>query len=262
MTLFGEEIALRDSIPAIYRRVDKLVGTVRAQMREGDVLLLCADHGFQSFRRQVHLNNWLLEHGYLAVKSKLSRATTSVPNSYVDWSKTRAYSVGLGMVYVNQQGREKHGIVAEQDVPALLAEIQREFLASVDPQTGVRVGRSAHVTADIHQGPFLDREADLLLGFEADYRVSWITTSGGLEIRQDEQGVYVPGPWVSDNNKNWSGDHVSVDPELVKGMFFCSVPLEIPEGGLDLRHVAPTVLELSGVPIPAEYDLPALERRN
>ena len=32
---------------------------VRERLGPDDVLILCADHGFQSFRRQVHLNNWL-----------------------------------------------------------------------------------------------------------------------------------------------------------------------------------------------------------
>lgn len=258
---FGQATPLSDAIPAIYRQVDALVGEVRRQLRPEDVLILCADHGFQSFRRQVHLNNWLLEKGYLAVKPKLSKGTAVMPDFYVDWSKSRAYSIGLGMVYVNQKGREKGGIVEPSDVPALLESIASDFKEYVDPATGQRIGRSAHVTADIHHGPYLDREADLMLGFEAGYRVSWITTSGGLDLVKDEAGAWVAAPSISDNDKNWSGDHVSVDPELVQGLFFSSVPLTVPEGGLDLRHIAPTALSLLGVPIPAEYDLPPLERR-
>lgn len=258
---FGQATALSDAIPAIYRQVDLLVGEVRALLRPQDVLILCADHGFQSFRRQVHLNNWLLERGYLAVKPKLSKSTAVMPDFYVDWSKTRAYSIGLGMLYVNQKGREKGGTVEPSDVPALLESIARDFKEYVDPDTGVRIGRTAHVTSAIHQGPYLDREADLMLGFEAGYRVSWITTSGGLELVKDEGGAWVPAPSISDNDKNWSGDHVSVDPELVQGLFFSSVPLQVPEGGLDLRHIAPTVLAMLGVGVPTECDLPPLRRR-
>jgi predicted AlkP superfamily phosphohydrolase/phosphomutase len=258
---FFGRTALSESIPEIYRQVDALVGEVRSLLRPEDVLILCADHGFQSFRRQVHLNNWLLEKGYLAVKPKLSKGTVVMPDFYVDWSKTRAYSIGLGMVYVNQKGREKGGIVEPADVPALLESIARDFEEYVDPDTGRRIGRTAHVTSQIHAGPYLDREADLMLGFEAGYRVSWITTSGGLDLVKDEAGAWIPAPSISDNDKNWSGDHVSVDPELVQGLFFSSVPLQVPERGLDLRHIAPTVLALLGVDVPAEYDLPPLERR-
>lgn len=258
---FGKETPLSDTIPAIYRQVDALVGEVRALLGPQDVLILCADHGFQSFRRQVHLNNWLLEKGYLAVKPKLSKSTAVMPDFYVDWSKTKAYSIGLGMVYVNLKGREKGGIVEPSDVPALIESIARDFEEYVDPATGQTIGRTAQATSEIHAGPYLDREADIMLGFEAGYRVSWITTSGGLDLTKDESGAWVPAPSVSDNDKNWSGDHVSVDPSLVQGLFFSSVPLQVPEGGLDLRHIAPTTLSLLGVPVPAECDLPPLERR-
>jgi predicted AlkP superfamily phosphohydrolase/phosphomutase len=261
LTFFGEDIAVRDAIPAIYRRVDKLIGEVRAELRPDDVLILCSDHGFQSFRREVHLNNWLFEKGYLAVQPRLTKAGAKyIHSGYIDWSKTQAFSVGLGMVYVNLKGREAKGIVAPEEVDALLERISKDFMADVDPQSGKPFGRSAQRTRDIHEGPFLDREADLMLGFEAGYRVSWATTAGGLELAETEGGTFAPAPSVSDNDKTWSGDHVSVDPSLVQGIFFSSVPLAIPPGGLDLRHVAPTVLTLLGVGVPEECDLEPLER--
>jgi hypothetical protein len=52
---------------------------------------------------------------------------------------------------------------------------------------------------------------------------------------------------------------VSVDPELVQGMFFSSLPLQVPGAGLDIRHVAPTVLSLLGVPVPDACDLAPLQ---
>lgn len=261
LTFFGEEIALRDAIPAIYRRVDELIGDVRAKLRPDDVLILCSDHGFQSFRREVHVNNWLLAKGYLAVQPRLKKGGAKyVHSGYIDWSKTQAFSVGLGMVYVNLEGRESKGIVAPEDVDALLERISQDFLAEVDPQDGQRIGRSAQRTRDIHQGPYLEREADLMLGFEAGYRVSWATTTGGLELAEGADGVLAPASFVKDNDKTWSGDHVSVDPSLVQGIFFSSVPLALPAGGLDLRHVAPTVLSFLGVEVPDECDLEPLVR--
>lgn len=260
MTFFGEEIELRDAIPAIYRQVDRLIGQVRAELAPEDVLILCADHGFQSFRRQVHLNNWLQQEGFLAVQPRLSPGRSKLVTSYVDWSKTRAFSIGLGTVYVNMKGREYKGIVEPADVPALLAEIKARFLESEDPDTGAKIGRVADPTSEIHEGPFLDREADLMLGFDAGYRVSWATTGGGIDVVKDEgSGEWVVGPAVVDNDKTWSGDHVSVDPSLVQGLFFCSVPLELPADGLDLRHVAPTALSMLGIDLSStDCDLPPL----
>jgi hypothetical protein len=64
-----------------------------------------------------------------------------------------------------------------------------------------------------------------------------------------------PGPFVVPNDKDWSGDHVSVDTDLVRGIFFCNRRCDVPAQGMDLLHMAPTVLGLLGVPIPPELDL-------
>jgi hypothetical protein len=65
-------------------------------------------------------------------------------------------------------------------------------------------------------------------------------------------------PAFSDNESNWSGDHVSVAPDLVRGIFFCNRKVALPASGPDLLHIAPTALQLLGVPVPAAYDRPAL----
>jgi hypothetical protein len=42
-------------------------------------------------------------------------------------------------------------------------------------------------------------------------------------------------------------------------MFYSSRPIVVPEGGVDLLHIAPTVLSLLGVEQPADIDVPALQ---
>jgi predicted AlkP superfamily phosphohydrolase/phosphomutase len=252
----GEEIALSDAIPAAYRQIDRLVGEVlEAQVRSDDTLILCADHGFQSFRRGLNLNNWLAEHGYLKTVDLRERRQGGFLQ-FVDWSRTKAYAVGLGMIFVNLRGRERDGIVDPVEVPKLLEEISRELLETRDGDKSVV--RVVHRMSEIHAGPHLDLESDLMVGLEAGYRVGWSTTTGGMQLVQAEGGGWKPAPSIDDNTNNWSGDHVSVAQELVPGIFFCNRKVEIPAGGVDLLDIAPTVLTLLGVPIPAEYDRPPL----
>ena len=80
-----------------------------------------------------------------------------------------------------------------------------------------------------------------------------------IRLIKSDDGDWVPGPFVFDNDKNWSGDHVSVDPDLVKGLFLCNREVTVPEGGFDLRHIAPTALAILGVRVPPEYDLAPLQ---
>jgi len=258
MVFFGEKIQLRDAVPAIYRQVDRIVGRVMDEvLRDGDTLLIGADHGFQSFRHQVHINNWLVEHGYLVLKEPYRAGTSKLVGMYADWSKTRAYSLGLGAVYLNLRGREPNGIVDKADAHALMEEIRAKFIASKD-EDGTPYGSEVYIVEDLHDGPFLDLEGDMLFSFMPTYRVSWGTASGGISMKKQEDGSYAPGPVVVDNDRMWSGDHVSVDPVYVEGMFFSNRKFEIPAGGVSVEHIAPTVLSLFDVDIPPELDLPPL----
>ena len=238
---------------------EHLMGNIMERfVGQGDTLLVCADHGFQSFHRGININNWLAENGFLAIKSGMtSRQDKTL--GFVDWSRTRAYSLGLGMIYLNLKGREANGIVDPADASAVMDEIDAAFLASVDFETGKHIGRATFRLQEIHEGPYADREADMMLGFDATFRVSWLTTLGGIKLKKGEDGIYGLGAWIQNNTNNWSGDHVSVAPDLVKGMFFSNRPLRLPSGGPDLLHMAPTVLSLVGVPIPEHYDAPPLE---
>ncbi|MBL8857699.1 MAG: alkaline phosphatase family protein [Planctomycetes bacterium] len=255
---FGREVALRDAIDETYRAMDRLVGdVVKRHLKPGDTLILCSDHGFQSFKRQVHINNWLAREGYLAVSPGTTRADGGYLD-FVDWSRTRAYSLGLGGIYVNLRGRERDGIVAPAEVPALLAELTTRLKQLRDEELDRPAVRAVYETAQIHSGDFVGAEADLMIGFEAGYRVSWGTSTGGIALSGEGAAIAL-GPVFEDNLSTWSGDHVSVAADLVQGVFFSNRKFVLPPEGVNLLHIAPTVLHTLGVPIPAECDKPALE---
>ncbi len=260
MTFFGEEIELRDAIPAIYKQIDRIIGWVQKDyMRPEDTLIVCADHGFQSFRHQVNLNNWLAEEGYLKVSDNIGHPAQGAMLGFVDWSETRAYAMGLGMIYLNLKGREIDGIVDPKDARALLEEIAAKMTTMTDDREGtpIPVVEQVVLIDDVHDGPFRDREGDLMVGFKPFYRVSWGTTSGGLKLVKKD-GNYVAGPLFQPNTSNWSGGHVSVAPQHVAGIFLSNRKVEVPEDGVHLLHIAPTALKYLGAPLLPEFDKPAL----
>ncbi len=100
----------RDAIERQYRCNDEIVGRAMARLGDGDLLIVLSDHGCTSFRRGVNLNAWLLENGYLALKDGADPRESWLRS--VDWSRTRAYAVGLVGIFLNLEGREAQGIVA------------------------------------------------------------------------------------------------------------------------------------------------------
>ena len=80
------------------------------RLGDGDLLMVISDHGFSSFRRGVNLNAWLQREGYLTLNQGTTGAAEWLRD--VDWSRTRAYCLGLTGLFLNIRGREQRGIVA------------------------------------------------------------------------------------------------------------------------------------------------------
>jgi predicted AlkP superfamily phosphohydrolase/phosphomutase len=229
----------KDAIEKLYLHNDALVGKVVEKLREGDMLMVISDHGFTSFRRGVNLNAWLLANGYLALKPGTDGKTEWLRD--VDWSQTRAYSLGLAGLYLNVQGREAEGIVAPgEEAQALKDELIRRLSGLRDEERSYVGIREVFDTAKLYHGPYLREAPDLLLGFNEGYRTSWDCATG-----------MASGPVFEDNTKAWSGDHI-VDPRIVPGIFFCSEPIDTKDPGI--VDIAPTVLQLFGLPTPPHMD--------
>jgi len=227
----------QDAILDLYRHNDAMVGRVMQQLGKDDVLMVVSDHGFNSFRRGVNLNAWLRQEGYLALKPGTDGRGDWLAD--VDWSATRAYSIGLTGIFLNLKGREAQGIVEPGgEAAALKAEIGGKL-------SGLRDGgevaiREAFDTAKLYSGPYVENAPELLMGYNAGYRVS----------RSGATGI-VAGPVFDDNTKAWSGDHC-IDPRLVPGVFFCNRKIETENPAL--IDIAPTALTLFGIEPPAYMD--------
>jgi predicted AlkP superfamily phosphohydrolase/phosphomutase len=52
----------------------------------------------------------------------------------VDWKNTKAYSLGMGSIFINLEGREAEGIVKPEDYEKVREDIIAEFLKLNDPQ--------------------------------------------------------------------------------------------------------------------------------
>ena len=93
----------------LYERMDRLAGKAMEQVDRETILFVLSDHGFCHFRRGVNLNSWLQQNGYLTLADGASESGRYFEG--VDWSRTRAYCLGLSGLYLNLQGREPNGVV-------------------------------------------------------------------------------------------------------------------------------------------------------
>ncbi len=229
----------RNAIEDLYKSMDDLVGRTMAKCaREDNLLLVISDHGFNCFRRGLDLNRWLEENGYLVLHEGRRNEEFLAG---VDWSRTRAFALGLSGIFLNLKGRNAHGVVAPgKEADDLRDEIAGRLTGLLDPQTGASAIKRTYVTSKVYRGPYKDNAPDLIPGYQRGYRVSWETAIG-----RTTEAVF------HDNTKAWSGDHC-IDPSLIPGVLFCNRPIEAEN--VRLMDIGPTVLQLFGVPIPDHMD--------
>lgn len=215
-----------------YVKMDRILGRVMATLQEGDTLIVLSDHGFNTFRRAVHLNSWLRDNGYLELEDAGAISGQPLLKS-VDWSRTRAYAIGFGAIYINEQGREGKGIVPPgREKEQLKQEIARKLEQWFDDKYQERIVRRVYKQEEVFWGKYQDETPDLLVGYNTGYRASWQTALGD-----------VPGDLLEDNLRKWSGSHL-FDASLVPGVLFASET--ITKHDPSIMDVAPTILKLVG----------------
>ena len=225
------------ALPEFYQQIDQVLGEVLQRMDDHTTLLVLSDHGFAPYNRSFNLNTWLLKHGYITLKHE-PNPDQNQAFANVDWSRTRAYGLGLNGLYLNLKGRERDGIVdpgAAAD--SLLTEIREKLLYERDPQNSLAAITRVDRANEVYQGPYAQLGPDLLVGYNRGYRAGWQTILGNF-----------PADVFENNTNPWSGDHC-MDHSLVPGVLLSNRPIEAANPAL--TDIAPTIFAQFGIPQPS-----------
>lgn len=219
----------------MYARMDRLIGETMNRLGKKDMLVVMSDHGFTSFHTCIDFNRWLLENGYLVLEDGVEKVDTSFKG--VDWSRTRAWSMGLAGIMLNLRGREALGIVEPgREADALLDEISKKLMLLKD-ENGTTVISAVYRGDDVYNGPYAVDGPDLIIGTRRGYRAGWGCVTGGV----GEKVLYP-------NHRHWNGDHCH-DHKLVPGVLASNFSLDAE--GASIIDVAPTALRALGVRPPS-----------
>ena len=203
-----------------YRRLDRFVGEVSQKVEQWSGkyrYLLLSDHGFSDFRKKVHLNRWLVDQNYLCMKNGGDDL------SGVDWSKSRAYAVGLNSIYLNVSGREGQGQVSAEEIEGLLSDIQNK-LSDWKDETGNPIVQKVRLKHETFNGPFTRFGPDLVVGYAPGNRASAETGLGKI-----------PSLSLEPNHEHWGADHC-IDADAVPGVIFANRDLAA-FGGISFRDI-------------------------
>ena len=271
-----------DAVLRVYRALDAAIARLVAAAGDACVAVV-SDHGSGGASdRVVHLNRYLAQRGFLALRPRGGTATRAarrlalraVPVRLqgmlvrrapavagrleggarfggIDWSRTRAYSEELDYhpsVWINAAGREPEGVVRETDYERTRAEAA-DALAAWRDDDGRPVVERVWRREDLYHGPATVLAPDLLLELAAPggYSPSCLRSAGaGPALRR-----LVPAEYGAGKGSGLNGAHRR------DGMFLFAGP-GVPAGGAvppaEITDVLPTLLALVGVPVPLGLD--------
>ncbi|HJZ69493.1 MAG TPA: alkaline phosphatase family protein, partial [Blastocatellia bacterium] len=225
------------ALEEFYQQIDAVLGEVLPKLDEHTTLLVLSDHGFAPYNRSFNLNTWLLNHGYVTLKS--GNFDPNVPMANVDWTHTRAYGIGLNGLYLNLRGREREGIVQPgEEENALLNDLRTKLLAERDPENGEPIVTRIDFASEAYQGPNARKGPDALVGYNRGYRAGWQTILGNF-----------PSDVLENNDNAWSGDHC-MDYTLVPGVLLSNRKIDTATPAL--TDITPTILAEFGIAKPGD----------
>jgi hypothetical protein len=195
-----------DIVHGWYKLLDEFVGKVNARVENWNGkhrYLILSDHGFSDYNNKVHLNRWLVEQNYLCMKNGGDDL------SGVDWSKTKAYAVGLNSIYLNIAGREGKGSVQADEIESLLGEIKNKLL-DWKHRDGNAIVQKVRFKHETFHGPYTRFGPDLVVGYAPGSRASAETGLGK-----------VPAAALEPNTDHWGADHC-MEADAVPGVVFAN----------------------------------------
>ena len=210
-----------------YKRVDHVLGEVRSWLDEDTTLIVLSDHGFCSIKQEVYVNTWLHGAGYLQYAKEGPQSLADMAPSSV------AYSLDPGRIFLNVRGREPGGRIAPGDeYERMRREIAEAALGMLDPATREPMVERVYTREELYHGPCAEAAPDLVIAMRDGY---------------DPKGSFGK-PALTFKGPSLVGMHTTPDALLyMRGLRqFGRRPY--------IADAAPTILDLLGVPVPADMD--------
>jgi predicted AlkP superfamily phosphohydrolase/phosphomutase len=230
-----------NSIRDYYRYIDEQVGSVLSLLDDQTVVFVVSDHGAKAMRGGICINEWLMQEGYLHILEKppgvvpLSKAT-------IDWARTMAWADGgyCARVFLNIKGREPQGIIEADKVEAVRNELIEKLKGLEDDKgsnIGTRVFKPEEIYTTVNNIPpdlivylgNLDWRSVGSIGLESVH--TFENDTGPDDANHDQHGIFIywDPSGVPPSLKGTCKDHRLVD-------------------------IAPTVLNLMGIPVPPDME--------
>jgi predicted AlkP superfamily phosphohydrolase/phosphomutase len=236
-----------DSIKEYYKMIDAQMARMLNKIDDNTMVLVVSDHGGKKMDGGICVNEWLWRNGYLALREDPpedqfdengKRVLTPFAKVEVDWEKTIAWGDGgyYGRVFLNVEGREPQGTIKREDYERVRDELIERLTAIPDPD-GNDIGTVIYKPQEVYH-KVRNIAPDLIVYWgNLDWRSVGSFGHGGVYTFENDTGP-------DDANHASNGMFILYDPRYPDNN------QEIK--GRQLMDIAPTILDLMGVPVPGD----------
>jgi predicted AlkP superfamily phosphohydrolase/phosphomutase len=248
-----------EAYQGFFIKFDEFLGFILSRMHENDNLIIMSDHGFGPIKKYFYINKFLYDVGLLKFKTGAKIFTQqNTPDGLltsIDWSKTRAYSLGdYGEIRINLKGREPMGIINPgKEYDQLVAFIKKLLEAIKDPSDKKRIVDRVFFKKEIYSGEHLGEAPDLIFTMRNCEYISYINGRGNEFYKYDR--VFLKEPSKKEMEQ-WTGSH-NLDGIFIAYGKNVNKNAKIKE--ISILDLPPTILYLQGTKIPSYSDGNALK---
>ncbi|HEY3281880.1 MAG TPA: alkaline phosphatase family protein [Armatimonadota bacterium] len=219
-----------------YVTLDAEIGSLLAVLPEETLVAVVSDHGAKKMDGGICFNEWLIQEGYLTLKSR-PPSPVRIGQAEIDWSRTIAWGDGgyYGRCFINVKGREPEGTVEPADYEAVRNDLARKLEALTDEAgrpIGTRVFRPESVYERCNNIP-----PDLIVYFgDLNWRSVGTVGTGRIWTHENDTGP-------DDANHSQHGLYVLAPPAG-------RAPRTARDDTARIYDIAPTLLSYAGAPVP------------
>ncbi|MGH3051259.1 MAG: alkaline phosphatase family protein, partial [Gaiellaceae bacterium] len=219
-----------------YVHLDSLIGSLLRHADDDTLVLVVSDHGAKRLIGGIRVNEWLRREGLLATAAEPDGVTT--PRELgIDWSRTTAWGEGgyYARVFLNVEGREPEGTVPAADYERVRDDLARR-LEAIPDENGKPIGTRAYKPEELYES--VEGVAPDLVVIFGDLLWRSVGTIGG------EEGIHTFENDTGPDDANHAQDGMWIAAGAGVGAHRTR--------DAHLLDIAPTVLELLGLPVPGE----------
>jgi predicted AlkP superfamily phosphohydrolase/phosphomutase len=217
-----------------YVHLDGLIASLLRHAGEETLVLVVSDHGAKRLDGGIRVNEWLRREGLLVTQDE-PVGVCSPRDVGIDWSRTTAWGEGgyYARVFLNVEGREPEGTIPAAEYEAVRDDLARR-LEAIPDELGNPIATHVHKPEELYDE--IEGVAPDLIAIFGDLLWRSVGTIGGGE------GVHT---FENDTGPD-DANHAQ------EGLWIAAGSGVTARGTLDahLLDVAPTVLDLLGLPVP------------